>query len=115
MDDYGRMLGRLICFLLRSYARPDFKWMTEHPYWDSMMERLRILDALCSAQWMNKISIHESIHELFSEFFDWQEERIINEVKCPISRFVIVVLINTNATGFLMVKGVTPIISKLQL
>src|SRR5262245_55819431 len=114
MDDYGRMLGRLICFLLRSYARRDFKWTAEHPYWDSTMERLRALDALCSAQRVNKISIRESIHGLLSELFNWREERIIEEVKCPIYRFVIAALVNTSATGFLTAKAVTPIISKLQ-
>ena len=114
MDDYGRMLGRLICFLLRSYTSRDFKWTAEHPYWDTTVERLRALDALCSAQRVNKISIHESIHGLLSELFSWREERIIEEVKCPIYRFVITALVNTSATGFLTAKAVTPIISKLQ-
>ena len=63
---------------------------------------------------MNKLSIRESIHELLSELFSWRDERIIEEVKCPIYRFVIAALVNTSATGFLTAKGVTPIISKLQ-
>ena len=49
-----------------------------------------------------------------SELFNWREERIIEEVKCPIYRFVIAAMVNTSATGFLTAKGVTPIISKLQ-
>lgn len=114
MDDYGRILGRLICFLLRSHANRDFKWTIEHPYWDSTLERLRALDALCSAQRVNKSSIRESIHGLFSELLNWREERITEEVKCPIYRFVIAALVNTSATGFLTAKAVTPIISKLQ-
>jgi hypothetical protein len=114
MDDYGRMLGRLVCFLLRSYASRDFKWTIEHPYWNSTLERLRALDALCSAQRVDKSSIHESIHGLLSELFSWREERIIEEVECPIYRFVIAALVNTSATGFLTAKTVTPIISKLQ-
>ena len=63
---------------------------------------------------MNKQSIRESIHELLSELFSWRDERIIEEVKCPVYRFVIAALVNTSATGFGTAKGVTPIISKLQ-
>ena len=114
MDDYGRMLGRLICFLLRSYMKRDFKWTIEHPYWDSTSERLREIDGLCRVRQVDKSSIHKSIHGLLSELFDWQEERIIDEVKCPIYRFMVVALVNTSATGFSTAKGVTPIISKLQ-
>ena len=114
MDDYGRMLARLICFLLRSYASRDFKWTIQHPYWNSTSSKLRALDGLCSARPVNKLSIRASIHELLSELFSWRDERIVEEVKCPIYRFVIAALVNTSATGFLTAKGVTPIISKLQ-
>lgn len=114
MDDYGRMLGRLICFLLRSYTKRDFKWTIEHPYWDSISERFQEIDAFCRERQVDKSSIRKSIHGLFSELFDWQEERIIDEMKCPIYRFVIAALVNTNATGFSTAKEVTPIISKLQ-
>jgi superfamily II DNA helicase RecQ len=114
MDDYGRMLARLICFLLRSYANRDFKWTIQHPYWNSTSSKLRVLDGLCSARPVNKLSIRASIHELLSELFSWRDERIVEEVKCPIYRFVIAALVNTSATGFLTAKGVTPIISKLQ-
>src|SRR5438046_9427438 len=100
MDDYGRMLGRLICFLLRSYMKRDFKWTIEHPYWVSTSERLRDIDALCRERQVDKSSIRKSIHGLLSELFDWQEERIIDEVKCPIYRFVIAAFVNTCATGF---------------
>jgi len=79
----------------------DFKWMIEHPYWVSTSERLGEIDGLCRVRQVDKSSIRKSIHWLLSELFDWQEERIIDEVKCPIYRFVVAALVNTNATNYI--------------
>jgi hypothetical protein len=114
MDDYGRMLGRLICFLLRSSMNRGFKWTVEHPYWNSTVEKLEDLDKLCREQQVDKVAIRKSIHWLLAELFNWQEDRIIEDVKCPIYRFVVAALVNKSATGFSTAKGVTPVISKLQ-
>ena len=113
MDDYGRMLGRLVCFLLRSSMNRGFKWTVEHPYWNSTIERLEDLDKFCRERQVDKAAIRKSIHWLLADLFDWQEDRIIEDVKCPIYRFVIAALVNRSATGFSTAKGVTPVISKL--
>jgi hypothetical protein len=113
---YGDLLARLICFYLRLLElepneEPEIvQWFTAHPLSRMQCSRLNNLRATMNSDDGDNDMFHRAIEALFC----WKEDRkLLNEMACPVQRFLVVSCLTSDGDGFINVRNVTPLIAKL--
>jgi superfamily II DNA helicase RecQ len=115
MVEYGRMLGRFLCFAIRTHGATNFKWTIEHPYWTHQVFLLNELQSNSKEAEVDSERMIELVHETFKEFINWVEhDSIVQSMSCPLFRFLVLSSINAAGTGFVSVKEIPRTIAKLQ-
>jgi len=122
------MLGRLVCFYIRlkNLAEENEEdgrvvWSNQHPLTTAQLESLGELDDYL----VDKLHEEEDdeqeeadldvlFHAVLKELFLWTEGRtLLDEVDCPVQRFLMVACIRKEGDGFVGVRDIPPIIAKL--
>jgi len=118
-NDYGTLLGRLVCFYVRlsdlekaDEEDPRVVWFRQHPLNPSQAQKLdEIRDLLNTRDYTNLDTL---LHETLKELFCWRESRtLLDEIHCPVQRFLMVVCLRREGNGFIPVHDITPLIAKL--
>ena len=129
-DDYGSLLGRLVCFHLRivmgqeesesdseSELESDEEssdWSRLYPLRSIQKTKLRSLGNILRAEEKSEEEVDEIFHEVVKELFCWQESRkLLDEMACPVQRFLVAVCLRKEGKGFVNVRDITPLIAKL--
>ena len=61
------------------------------------------------------ITLDTAFHEVVKELFCWMETRkLLDEIACPVQRFLVVRCIRKQGDGFINVRDITPLIAKLE-
>ena len=127
-DAYGTVLGRMVCFYVRLLSLQDeieheeiesddrVTWFEEHPLKPIQLAKLRHLMYLLESNSAEVIDtdLDEAFHETIKEFFCWTEsKKLLEEVDCPVQRFLMVVCLRNEGNDFIHVRDITPLIAKL--
>ena len=122
-DEYGTVLGRLVCFYIRLLSLDDeiepdecATWFKAHPLKSTQVNKLRRLMDLLNSNRENIVDSEwdEAFHETIKELFCWTEsKKLLEEVDCPVQRFLMVVCLRHEGNGFIHVRDITPLIAKL--
>ena len=119
---YGTILGRLVCFYIRLLSLKDesesndiVEWLEEHPLRNSQIKKLeRLIKLLESNTETNITELDDLFHQVIRELFCWSEsKRLLEEVDCPVQRFLMVACLRKEGNGFIHVREITPLIAKL--
>jgi len=115
-DAYGTVLGRMVCFYVRLLSLQDeieheeiesddrVTWFEEHPLKPIQLAKLRHLMYLLESNSAEVIDtdLDEAFHETIKEFFCWTEsKKLLEEVDCPVQRFLMVVCLRNEGNGFI--------------
>src|SRR6266516_1786294 len=124
--EYGTVLGRLVCFYIRlldleemDEMDPRVQWFRTYPLKESQPERLSQLKNLLDSESSDSDSERESgldevFHQTIKELFCWRERRsLLDEIHCPVQRFLMVVCLRKEGNGFIPVRDIPPMIAKL--
>ena len=120
-SDYGTFLGRLVCFYLRLIRMdevdeegPIVEWFREHPLKDNQLETLTQLDNCLESGFADEEDLDNAFHEAIRELFFWIERRrMLDEIRCPVQRFLMVACLRRDGNGFITVRDIPPLIAKL--
>jgi hypothetical protein len=124
-DAYGTMLGRLVCFYVRLLSLQDEEqsneddiddrvvWYQEYPLQRNMRNKfdhlIRLLEPGAAIN-----NLDEVFHETIKGLFCWTEStKLLEEVDCPVQRFLMVACLRDRGNGFIHVRDITPLIAKL--
>jgi len=121
-DQYGDILGQLICFYLRILELESdeeeeaiIQWYQQHPLNPSQQEALDNLRTLLNNENDGNILLDTAFHQTVKELFCWVELRkLLDEMDCPVQRFLVVRCIRKQGDGFINVRDITPLIAKLE-
>ena len=121
-DQYGNILGQLICFYLRilelEYDEEEegiIQWYQQHPLSPSQQQQLENLRTLINNGNNDEILLDTAFHKAVKELFCWMETRkLLDEMDCPVQRFLVVRCLRKGGDGFINVRDITPLIAKLE-
>jgi len=113
MDDYGDVLGRLVCMYIRMIDLEDEFGENEHGLTMIQQQELQNLrKALVDDEADEELDRY--FHAVLKELFCWQESRRLMEVmECPIQRFLVYASVEKGAKGFICVREIGRLIAKL--
>jgi len=124
--EYGSLLGRLVCFYIRlielketDETDPRVQWFQTYPLKEGQLERLCQLKTQLELEsndsdLENVSELDDIFHQTIMELFCWRERRsLLDEIDCPVQRFLMVVCLRREGNGFIPVRDIPPIIAKL--
>ena len=119
-------MGRLICFYVRLLSLQDeiereeiesddrVTWFEKNPLKPNQITKLRDLMQLLESDAEDIVSLDEVFHQTIKELFCWTEsKRLLEEVDCPVQRFLMVICLRREGNGFIHVREIPPLIAKL--
>ena len=120
-DSYGMILGRLVCFYIRLIKLQEdmeedsiVDWYERYPLNEFQIEKLRNLIALVESGVEDMEVLNDAFHEAVKGLFCWTESRkLLEEIACPVQRFLMSVCLRKEGKGFIHVRDITPLIAKL--
>jgi len=113
MDEYGTLLGRLVCFYLR-HGEAEFSWKEQYPLLGAQEACLDDLRDVLARENATPEDIQAGFDNTIKELFLWEEElSLMDEMGCPVQRFLISASIAKGAKGFMNVKEIGRLIAKL--
>lgn len=122
------MLGRLVCFYLRSLREEtDSDSESEHDSSSEQSEKskkyrltivqraaLEQLDEELNSENGNVETLDKAFHMAIRKLFCWHEpRRLLSDMDCPVQRFLVVLCLRKEGEGFINVRDITPLIAKL--
>lgn len=113
-DEYGELLGRLVCFYLRQ-NEPEFApWNETYPLTPVQKASLDDFGSLLVLEDGGSHALMDGFHNAMMELFLWEEnERLLGEMACPVQRFLMCASIHKRGKGFMHVRDVGRLIAKL--
>jgi hypothetical protein len=124
--DYGTVLGQLVCFYVHliqlqeeDEADPRVQWFETHGLKE---EQVRVLQDIATMVNSSELDTDESdlsdldhlFHYVLMELFCWTESRsLLEEIHCPVQRFLMVACLRKEGTGFISVRSIPPLIARL--
>ena len=124
-DAYGTVLGRLVCFYIRLLGLQDevevdenqedeiVTWFKQNPLKLTQITKLRELSNLVDSD-TDVINLDDVFHKTIKELFCWTEsKKLLEEIECPVQRFLMVACLRDQGKGFIHVREITPLIAKL--
>ena len=122
---YGTLLGRLVCFYIRILSLQDeselnedesddtVAWFKKNPLTETQRNKIRQLKNLLDSD-IDVVNLDNVFYEAIKELLIWSESRkFLEEVECPVQRFLMVVCLREEGNGFIHVREITPLIAKL--
>ena len=107
MDAYGEVLGRLVCFFIRHLDAPLGQWKDLYPLTTIQEGRLRDLGHMIISENESEETIDAAFHRAVKALFCWQEPRLLmDEIGCPVQRFLVCSSIQKGGRGFINAKEV---------
>ena len=115
-------MGQLIYFYLRILELESdeeeeaiIQWYQQHPLNPSQQEALDNLRTLLNNENDGNILLDTAFHQTVKELFCWVELRkLLDEMDCPVQRFLVVRCIRKQGDGFINMRDITPLIAKLE-
>jgi hypothetical protein len=78
------------------------------------LEKLEELDNLLSYEEHDESNLDNIFHETLMKLFCWTERRsMLDEIDCPVQRFLMVACLRKDGNGFITVRDIPPLIAKL--
>ena len=113
-NEYGELLGRLVCFYLRQSDQELAPWKEMYPLMPVQQACLDDLKTLLSTEDAVSESILEAFHKAIMALFFWEEkDRMLEEMACPVQRFLICASLARGGKGFIHVREIGRLIAKL--
>ena len=115
MDDYGSVLGRLVCMYIRMMdLESQFGEEKEHGLTESQQTKLQDLREVLMRDDISDDELDEEFHTILKELFFWEEShRLMEIMKCPVQRFLVYANVEKGVKGFISVKEIGRLIAKL--
>ena len=125
--EYGNVLGRFVCFYLRilrvnleseSDSESGFNeptlWSEMYQLSERQKDKLEELNDVLNDKNTTKKEMDIAFHACIKEMFCRQESRkLLDEMACPVQRFLVVLCLRKTGNGFINVREITTIIAKL--
>jgi len=123
---YANVLGQLVCFYLRLSELDEdhdddaalIEWRTKYPLKVSIADKLIELNEELDQynpeddDWV--VRFNRVFHDVVYSFFCWTESRsLLEEGFCPVQRFLMVICLRSDGSGFINPRYITPLIAKL--
>ena len=113
-DEYGGLLGRLVCFYLRQSDQESATWKDKYPLAAGQQESLDHLKNIMADTEASSEAIQTAFDKVLVELFLWEErEGLIDEMACPVQRFLVCASIGKGGRGFINVREIGRLIAKL--
>ena len=123
IKSYGTTLGRLLCFYVRLLSLqeidpidPRVGWFEQHPFTDNQLQSFHRLIHILNLriEQEDTTDLDDALHQTLKSLFFWTETRtLLDEIHCPVQRFLMVICLRPEGTGFIHVKDISPLIAKL--
>jgi len=115
MDDYGSVLGRLVCMYIRTMdLECQFGEEEEHGLTESQQTKLQDLREVLMRDDASDDELDGEFHAVLKELFFWEEShRLMEVMECPVQRFLVYASVEKGAKGFISVKEIGRLIAKL--
>jgi hypothetical protein len=113
-DEYGGLLGRLVCFYLRQGEQPLGQWNEMYGLTEAQQSCLNDLKEVLADKEASSEAIQGGFDQVLAELFLWEEtEHLVDEMACPVQRFLICASIGKGGQGFIQVREIGRLIAKL--
>jgi len=113
MDDYGTVLGRLACMYLRMIHLASRDEDEPHGLSEGQREKGRILK-LGLLEGVSDEEMDDRFHAMLkSMFFKHETRQLMDELDCPVQRFLVYASVESGAQGFISVREIGRLIAKL--
>src|SRR5271155_3316741 len=113
MDDYGTVLGRLACMYLRMIHLASRDEDEPHGLSEGQREKVRILK-LGLLEGVSDEEMDDRFHAMLkSMFFKHETRQLMDELDCPVQRFLVYASVESGAQGFISVREIGRLIAKL--
>lgn len=114
MDDYGNVLGRLVCMYIRMMNLEGQFGEEEHGLTESQQKKLQDLREVLVRDNVSDDELDGEFHAVLRELFFWEEShRLMEVMECPLQRFLVYASVEKGAKGFISVKEIGRLIAKL--
>ena len=106
----------MVCFYIRFLSLQDepepddmVTWFGQYPLKSIQMDKLRHLMDLLQSEYINDLDLDNSFHNVIKELFCWTESRkLLEEIDCPVQRFLMVACLRDEGNAFIHVRDITP-------
>jgi len=113
-DEYGELVGRLVCFYLRQNEEELGLWKEVYPLKPVQKASLDDFDSLLASADGVSQALVEGFHRALMELFLREENKcLMEEMACPVQCFLLCASIHKRGKGFIYVRDVGHLIAKL--
>jgi hypothetical protein len=113
MDDYGTVLGRMACMFVRGINLANEDDYEAHGLSSAQREKVRTLK-LGLLEGVDDDEMDKRFHAMLTAlFFKSNTHHLMDELDCPVQRFLVYASVERGAHGFISVREIGRLIAKL--
>ena len=114
MNEYGNILGRLVCMYIRMLNQEDEFGMVDHDLTASQRQKIQNLKEALVGGNAEDDEMDTRFHDVLRELFLWNESHKLLEVlDCPVQRFLVYASVEKGAKGFISAREIGRLCAKL--
>ena len=114
MNEYGNILGRLICMYLRMLDQEEEFGVVDHDLTASQRQKIQNLKDVLIEGSAEDGKMDALFHTVLTELFLWKESHKLLEVlDCPVQHFLVYTSVEKGAKGFISACEIGRLCAKL--
>jgi hypothetical protein len=114
MDEYGNILGRLVCMYIRMLNQEDEFGVVDHDLTASQRQKIQNLKEALVEENAENGEMDGRFHDVLRELFLWNESHKLLEVlDCPVQHFLVYASVEKGAKGFISAREIGRLCAKL--
>jgi hypothetical protein len=114
MNEYGNVLGRLVCMYLRMLSQEEEFGAVDHDLTASQRQKIQNLKDVLIEGNAEDGEMDAQFHTVLTELFLWKESHKLLEVlDCPVQHFLVYASVEKGAKGFINAREIGRLCAKL--
>ena len=114
MNEYGNVLGRLVCMYLRMLDQEEEFGVVDHDLTASQRQKIQNLKDVLIEGSAEDGKMDAPFHTVLTELFLWKESHKLLEVlDCPVQHFLVYASVEKGAKGFISAREIGRLCAKL--
>ena len=114
MDEYGNILGRLVCMYIRMLNQEDEFGVADHDLTASQRQKIQNLKEALVEENAENAEMDGRFHDVLRELFLWNEfHKLLEVLDCPVQHFLVYASVEKGAKGFISAREIGRLCAKL--
>ena len=114
MNEYGNVLGRLVCMYLRMLDQEEEFGVVDHDLTACQRQKIQDLKDVLIEGSAEDGEMDARFHNVLRELFLWKEyHKLLEVLECPVQHFLVYASVKKDTKGFISAREIERLYAKL--